>query len=38
MNVQNGPRKISPEVTETRRTVIPTPRPDGLFGGWGVKI
>jgi hypothetical protein len=27
-----------PEAPETRRTVIPTPRNAGLFGGWGVKF
>ena len=38
MTASNIPQKRSPEAPETRRTVIPTPRADGLFAGWGVKF
>jgi hypothetical protein len=38
MTIQNRPQNLSPESVATRRTVIPNPRTDALFAGWGVKF
>ena len=38
MTASNRPQKLNPEAPETRRTVIPTPRSESLFAGWGVKF
>ena len=37
MTVSNRPT-MTPEAQETRRTVIPTPRTDALFPGWGIRF
>jgi len=36
MTTRNRPTE-SPEV-ETRRTVIPAPKTEGMFRGWGVRF
>jgi hypothetical protein len=38
MTLPNRLQNMSPEAPETRHTVIPTPRTNSLFAGWGVKF
>jgi hypothetical protein len=38
MTVSNRPDTMNPEAPEARVTVIPTPRSNSLFAGWGVKF
>lgn len=38
MTAQNRLNKMTPEAPDARRTVIPTPRSESLFAGWGVKF
>ena len=41
MNASNQPAKVKPEFDggrDARPTVIPAPRRDGMFTGWGVRF
>ena len=38
MTLPNLPHAMAQEIQENRRTVIPTPRNESLFAGWGVKF
>jgi hypothetical protein len=37
-NNRNEAAKLNEETREQRRTVIPTPRNNSVFAGWGVRI
>jgi len=38
MNANRPDRQATNEETTPRRTVIPTPRANALFSGWGVRF